>query len=209
MNVAIYARVSTTDQNCSIQLTELRQYATSRGWTVSPEAEYVDAGVSGKKASRPALDLLMKSALGRKVDIILVYKLDRWGRSVVHLADSIAQLRTAGVRLIATSQGIDTDKDNPTSSLMLHILAAVAQFEREMILERTAMGWAKYKTDFEAGKAVTSRSGRNLPIGRPKSVFDRHGVCELRAAGKSWAEIAAATGVSKSAARRAVESLSA
>jgi DNA invertase Pin-like site-specific DNA recombinase len=135
MNVAIYARVSTADQNCTMQLRELREYALRRGWTVS--GEYVDTGWSGAKASRPELDRLMRDAGQRAFDVVLVWKLDRFGRSVLHLNQQLTALTSYGIRFISTSQALDTDQSNPTSRLLLQILASVAEFEREMIRDRT------------------------------------------------------------------------
>jgi DNA invertase Pin-like site-specific DNA recombinase len=122
----------------------------------------------------------MKAALSRKIDTILVYKLDRWGRSVVNLVTSIEQLTAAGVRFIATTQGLDTDKSNPTSALLLHILAAVAQFERELIKERVAAGMKKAQT-------TGTKSGK--PIGRPTRILDRQAVRDRRAQGATYTEL--------------------
>src|SRR5690349_18461039 len=128
MKCAIYARVSTTDQNCEMQLRELREYAERRSWSVSQE--YVDTGWSGAKKSRPALDRMMKDASEHRFDVVLVWKLDRFGRSVLNLVEGLNSLAAAGVRFLATSQNIDTDQANPTAKLIVWILAAVAEFER-------------------------------------------------------------------------------
>src|SRR5207302_53730 len=100
----------------------------------------------------------------RRLDAVLVWKLDRFGRSLVHCVGTIQELASFGVRFLAVSQGLDTDESNPASKLLMHILAAVAQFERELIRERVAAGMRHAK---ERG----TRSGR--PIGRPRRVFDR------------------------------------
>src|SRR5438270_855542 len=138
MRCALYARVSTTDQNCEMQLRELRDYIARREWKNG--GEYIDTGFSGSKASRPALDRLMADAAQRKFDCIVVYKIDRFGRSDLHLNQQLAALTSYGVRFIATSQSLDTDERNLTSRLLLQILASVAEFEREMIRERTLSG---------------------------------------------------------------------
>jgi len=178
---AIYARVSTTDQNCEVQLRELREYISHRGWRNA--GEYQDTGFSGAKASRPALDRLMADAAKRKFDCIAVYKIDRFGRSVLHLNQQLAALTSFGVRLIATSQSIDTDEKNPTSRLLLQILASVAEFEREMIRERTLSG---IKAAQAAGKV----------IGRPKRIFRRDEVVRLRdEEGLSWRAIGNKLGI--------------
>jgi DNA invertase Pin-like site-specific DNA recombinase len=135
IKTALYARVSTADQDCTVQLRELREYSERRGFTIAEE--YVDQGVSGTRASRPALDRLMRDAAERRFDAVIVWKIDRFGRSVLHLSQQLAALDSYGVRFIATSQALDTDHRNPTSRLLLQILSSVAEFERELIAERT------------------------------------------------------------------------
>jgi len=124
----------------------------------------------------------MHDASQRAFDVVLVYKLDRFGRSVRNCLDGISALRSNGVRFLAVSQNIDTDDSNPTARLMLHILAAVAEFERELIRERVASGVANAK-----------RQGKRL--GRPKRVFDRAAAMELRQQGLSFPQIARELGV--------------
>ena len=182
MKAAIYARVSTVDQKCEMQLRELREYCIRRGWEIA--GEYVDTGWSGTKASRPQLDRLMKHAGEHQFDCVVVWKLDRFGRSVLNLVESLNKLASAGVRFIATTQSIDTDESNPTSRLMLYILAAVAEFEREMIRERVVAGLASAKH-------------RGQQLGRRKLLFDRERVLNLHRAGKSIREIAAALDVNR------------
>jgi putative DNA-invertase from lambdoid prophage Rac len=113
MNVAIYARVSTQDQDCELQLRELRDYATRQGWATLKAYEDV---MSGDKARRPGLDRLMADARARKFDCVLCWKLDRFGRSLVHVVNTIHALESYGVRFIAITQGLDTDQRNPTSA---------------------------------------------------------------------------------------------
>jgi putative DNA-invertase from lambdoid prophage Rac len=137
MNAAIYARVSTTDQTNAIQIRELKDYVERRGWTLA--GVYQDQ-MSGAKVSRPGLDQLMADARLRRFDAVVVWKLDRFGRSLVHCVSGIQELASMGIRFLATSQGLDTDESNPASKLLLHILAAVAQFERELIHERVSAG---------------------------------------------------------------------
>jgi putative DNA-invertase from lambdoid prophage Rac len=178
--VAIYARVSTSDQTCESQLRELRDYVARRGWTIT--GEYVDTGWSGSKASRPQLDKLMADASQRRFDCICVYKIDRFGRSVLHLNEQLATLTSYGVRFIAVSQGLDTDQASPTSRLLLHILASVAEFERELIRERVRAG-------------VRSAKHRGVQLGRKRVVFDRSKAIEMHLAGTSMRDIAATLGV--------------
>jgi DNA invertase Pin-like site-specific DNA recombinase len=188
MQAAIYARVSTIDQNCAIQLEELRGWAARHQITV--HGEYVDHGISGGKGSRPALDELLRDAQARRFDAVLVFKLDRFGRSVTHLTRHLQDLERWGIRFVATSQGIDSDRANPASKLLLHMLAAVAEFERELIVERTCAG-------------VRAAKARGKVLGRPRRVFRRDEVIRLREAGHSWRAIAAELGVPVSTVRDA------
>jgi putative DNA-invertase from lambdoid prophage Rac len=158
-----------------MQLRELRDYCKHRGWKIADE--YVDTGWSGAKASRPQLDRLMKDARQRRFDAVLVWKLDRWGRSLVQSLQSIQELASMGVRFVAITQNIDTDESNPMSRFMLHIFGAFAEFEREMIRERTVCG-------------VRAARANGKTLGRPKKVFRRDEVARLREAGESWRRIA-------------------
>lgn len=174
---AICCRVSTSDQTCEAQLKELREYVARLGWTIA--GEYIDAGFSGANASRPALDSLMKAATLRKFDCVAVYKLDRFGRSVLHLNQQIETLTRNGVRFFAVSQGLDADRSNPTSRLPLQILASVAGFEREMIRERTLSG-------------ICAAQSAGIHVGRPKGISRRDEVVRLRdEQGLPWRAIAA------------------
>ncbi len=184
MKVSIYARVSTTDQTCALQIGELKEYIERRGWEL---ADIYQDTVSGARASRPGLDQLMADARRRRFDVVLAWKLDRLGRSVVHCISTIQELSSLGVRFIAVSQGIDTDESNPGSKLLLHILASVAEFERSLIRERVAAG-------MRVAKKYGTKSGK--PIGRPKVVFDRAAVLQLRQSGASISSIVRATGLS-------------
>ncbi len=190
MKVALYTRVSTPDQNPELQLQELRDYAARQGWEVVEPYQDV---ISGTKARRPGLDRLMADARLRKFDSVLVWKLDRFGRSLVECLNSIQALDGYGVRFIAVTQALDTDQRNPASRLLVHVLAATAEFERSLILERSQAGQARYRRDYEAGKVgktVHSRSGKNLPPHRPKKIFDREEVVRLRRQGFSLRQIA-------------------
>lgn len=181
MNTAIYARVSTDDQKCEQQLTELRTYVIARGWTL--QGEYVDQGLSGKRDTRPALNRLLDAARRRAVDAIVVWKLDRWGRSMGHIVSSIQELDSLGVRFVAVTQGIDTDHGNATSRLMLNLLGAFADFEQSLISERTRAGLARARREGRIG-------------GRPRVVVDRQRIQQLDADGFTTREIAEEVGCS-------------
>ena len=131
LRIAIYARVSTQDQHCELQFSELRTYCHRWGWT--DIAEYVEK-VSGKAGQkRPVLEQLLADARLKKVDVVLVWKIDRFGRSVQEFVERVRTLDDVGVRFIAPNQGIDTDQRSPAGRLLTHILAAIAEFERDLI----------------------------------------------------------------------------
>lgn len=153
MRVALYARVSTADQTAANQLIDLRHYADARGW--KQVVEYVDVGVSGAKESRPALDRLMTDAKRRRVDALIVWKLDRLGRSLRHLILLLDELSALSVAFISLGESIDTS--TPGGRLQLHVLGAIAEFERERIRERVRAGLARVRAE-----------GRRL--GRPEVV---------------------------------------
>src|SRR5688500_9846023 len=153
MKAAIYARVSTVDQTCENQLLELRRYADARGWIVT--REYVDEGVSGAKERRPALDALVKDATRRRFDVVVCWRLDRLGRNLRHLVTLLDELQGLGIAVVSLREGIACS--TPAGQLALHILAALAEFERERIRERVVAGLARVKskgqTPREAGES--------------------------------------------------------
>jgi putative DNA-invertase from lambdoid prophage Rac len=179
-----------------MQIRELRAYGQARGWEIA--SEFKDEGWSGTRADRPAFKMLRAEAATRKLDVVLCWKLDRFGRSLIDCLAAIQQLRSAGVRFIAITQEIDTDEKNPAARFQLQVLAAAAEFERELIRERVLAGTIRYRQDYDAGKVGkerSSRSGKNLPIGRPKRIFDREQVLRLRSEGLSLRQIASTLGI--------------
>lgn len=184
MKVAIYARVSTTDQDCGMQLSELRQYMKARGWELSQE--YVDTGFSGRNANRPEIKRCLNDAKLHKFDVIVVWKLDRWGRSVEQLSTDVKNFDSMGIRFIAVTQGIDTDKSNPMSRLFLHIMSAIAEFEVELIRERVLAGVRNAQQN-------GTRSGKS--IGNQRKVFRRDLAEDMRLQGMSIRQIGKALNV--------------
>jgi DNA invertase Pin-like site-specific DNA recombinase len=180
MRVAVYARVSTADQTCENQLLELREYCTARRWRAP--VEYVDTGVSGSKDRRPALDSLIRDARRRRFDVLVCWRLDRLGRNLRHLVSMLDDLQALGVAFVSLGEGIDCT--TPAGKLQLHILAALAEFERERIRERVVAG-------IQRARAEGKRLGR--PRNRPPSMQVPGG--SVRAAAAAW-------GVSKSTAAR-------
>ena len=179
---AIYARVSTFDQEPENQLQELRRYAVARGWQ---STEFVDRGVSGAKDSRPALDTLVRDAKRRRFDTLVVWRLDRLGRNLRHLILLLEELQALGVAFVSLSEGIDAT--TPTGKLQLHILGAIAEFERARIAERVRAG-------LQRARAQGTR------LGRPRQVVPESRLAPVR--GLSARQAAARLGVSAATAHR-------
>jgi DNA invertase Pin-like site-specific DNA recombinase len=179
MRAGIYARVSTHEQEPENQLAELRRYASARGWSV---AEYVDRGVSGAKDRRPALDQLVADARRRRVDVVVCWRLDRLGRNLKHLILLLEELQALGVAFVSLAEGIDAT--TPAGKLQLHILGAIAEFERARIRERVMAGLARARSE-----------GRRL--GRP-----RKGPAPIDVPGGTIRTAAAFWNVSRSTAQR-------
>ena len=190
MRAALYARVSTSAQTNENQLDELRRYAVARGWE---SVEYTDV-ISGAKDRRPALDHLIKDARRRKVDIVVCWRLDRLGRSLKHLVILLDEFQTLGLSFVSLNEGIDLG--TPAGRLQLHVLAALAEFERSRIAERV-----------KAGMARARKNGQKM--GRPCCHIPEADL--KRTAHLSVRNAAAALGISRAAvhrARKAASSLS-
>ena len=179
---ALYARVSTLDQEPENQLAELRRYVAARDWVA---IEYVDQGVSGAKDRRPALDRLVADARRRQVDTVVVWRLDRLGRSLKHLVTLLDEFHAVGVGFVSLGEGIDLH--TPAGRPQLHILAALAEFERARIAERVAAGLARAR-----------QNGTRL--GRPEKVVPESVLGSVR--GLSVREAARRLGVSPATAHR-------
>ena len=180
MRVAIYARVSTLNgQNPETQLGELREYASRRGWEIV--GEYVDAGVSGSKDSRPSLNRLMAHAHQRRLDAILCWKLDRFGRSLKHLVTAIAELEALGVTFVSLKD--NWDLSTPSGRLMFQIVGAMAEFERSLIVERIRAGMRRRRLE-------------GLPLGRAPLAIDREALVRDRRS-MSLTKVARKYGVSR------------
>jgi DNA invertase Pin-like site-specific DNA recombinase len=140
MRAAIYARVSTLDQEPENQLQELRRYIEARGWAAT---EYTDKGISGAKDKRPALDVLLRDAKRRRFDVVVCWRLDRLGRNLRHLITLLEDLQNLGVGFVSLGEGIDAT--TAAGRLQMHILAALAEFERGRIAERVRSGMNRAK----------------------------------------------------------------
>jgi DNA invertase Pin-like site-specific DNA recombinase len=172
-----------------MQLRELRQYAERRGWLVA--GEYVDH-ISGSKDSRPHLNRLMADAHQRRFDAVVVWKIDRFGRSLKHLVTALADLAAYGVAFVSLRDNLDLS--TPSGRLMFHVVAAMAEFERELIRERV-----------RAGLANARAKGKRL--GRRRVFVDGASVARLRAEGHSWADVCQRLNLSKGTAQRAAQNV--
>lgn len=175
MRVAIYARVSTLDkgQDVTMQTHELREYASNRRWEIA--GTYTDKGISGSKESRPDLNRMIADAKQRKFDAVVVWKLDRLGRSLKHLVTLLADLDALGIALVSLRDGFDMT--TPGGRAMFGMCAVMAEFERALICERV-----------RAGMAHAKAKGRKL--GRTACVLDMASVAQRRASGESLRAIA-------------------
>jgi DNA invertase Pin-like site-specific DNA recombinase len=185
--VAIYARVSTTNhgQDAGLQTGELRQFSEARGWKLADE--YVDHGVSGSTDSRPELNRLMADAKRRRFDVVLVWKLDRFGRSLRHLVNALAEFESLNIAFVSLSDNLDLS--TASGRLMFNIIGAMAEFERELIRERVKAGMKNAKA-------------KGTRIGRPRIRTDASKITALRSSGQSWRGIASELGISVRTARR-------
>src|SRR5271163_4375407 len=192
MRAAIYARVSTNNgQDPHMQIRELREYCQRRGWEI--EGEYVDAGVSGAKEHRPQLDLLSAACRKRRVDAVVVYRYDRFARSLRQLVNALEEFRSLGIEFISLHEGVDTS--TPNGRLVFGIFASIAEFERELIRDRV-----------KSGIAAARSKGKRL--GRPGVSVDVARIAALRASGLSWPKIAVELGVSVGTVYKAAQKLS-
>jgi putative DNA-invertase from lambdoid prophage Rac len=204
LRAGLYARVSTQDQDCSIQLQDLRAHAARMGWEA---IEYVEKASGKAGGKRPVLARLMEDARSRRLDIVAVWKLDRFGRSLKDFVENVQTLDAAGVRFLTITQPVDTDQRNPFAKFLMNLLMLFAEFERDLIRERVTAGVREYRRNFKAGRIGVdrvSKSGRNLPCGRPQKIFRRDQVAALRAEGKSWRAIAQELKVPLTTVRRSV-----
>ncbi|MGB0012583.1 MAG: recombinase family protein, partial [Candidatus Sulfotelmatobacter sp.] len=171
--VALYARVSTSNgqQDPEMQLRELREYAKHRELVIVDE--YIDR-MTGSKDSRPAINRLMGDACRRRFDVVLVWKLDRFGRSLRHLVNAIAELEALGVAFISFRDNLDLT--TPSGRLMFQIVGAMAEFERALIQERVRAG-------------LRNAKAKGKKLGRPRAVVNIEEISALREQGLSWARI--------------------
>lgn len=191
MKVATYSRVSTSNhgQNPDVQVHELRRYCEARGWTI--DHEIVDHGFSGGTDSRPGLKQLLTLVRERKIDVVVVVKMDRLFRSLKHLVSTLEEWQALNVQFVATKDNIDYT--TPAGRLLAQILGSLAEFEKSLLVERTMMGLEHAR-----------RSGKTL--GRPKTRNDAK-IIELRSRGLSYTAIQKELGVSRGSVFRALQTV--
>ena len=182
MKAAIYARVSTANnsQDPEVQLRELREYCQRRGWKLT--GEYVDTGISGATEKRPQLDKLMADAHRRRFDAVVVWKFDRFARSVSHLLRALETFKALGIEFVSLSEQVDTS--TPTGRMIFTVLGAVAELERSLIAERVRAG-------------LRNARAKGKRLGRPRMNVDAARIARLRRTGASWAEISAQLGIGR------------
>lgn len=176
IKAAVYSRVSTVGhgQDPAMQTRELREYCQRRGWEIFDC--YVDEGVSGKKDSRPELNRLMADAHARRFDVIVVWRFDRFSRSVSHLCRALDTFHALKINFVSMIEQIDTT--TPAGTFVFHVLAAVAESERQTIVERVRAG-------------LRNARAKGKRLGRPTKCVDVDKINALRASGHSWRSIAA------------------
>src|SRR5713101_4542201 len=185
---AIYARVSTigNGQSPEMQLRELREYCERRAWQIA--GEYVDSGISGAKDSRPELNRLLADAHRRRLDAVVVWKFDRFARSVSHLLRALETFKALGIEFVSLSEQVDTS--TPTGKMVFTVLGAVAELERSLIAERVRAG-------------LRNAKAKGKQLGRPRVEVDLTRIESLRSEGRSWAAIGVEMGIGEGTARRA------
>lgn len=173
ITAAIYVRVSTAEQSNDMQLHDLRAFAKRMGW---PAVEYAEKESSVKK--RPVFERMLADARSGKVNVILVWRIDRFARSMKDYVLITLDLYQQKVRLISVTENVDTGDDNPFAEFQRGLLALLAQLERRIIVARV-----------NAGIAEAKRKGKHC--GRPKKIFRRDEVLKLKSEGLSLRAIAA------------------
>lgn len=184
---AVYVRCSTDKQDTQLQKDDLISFCKRRGWDIYKV--YEDKGISGSKDSRPALDELVKESRQGKFDVVLVWRFDRFGRSTAHLLNALSEFQSLSIDFVSLHEAMDTS--TAAGKMLFSVISAVAEFERDIIIERVRAGVAKAKA-------------QGVQFGRPRVGFDYQRAVELHKGGGSIRSIAGELGVSRSTVQRLV-----
>ena len=202
MRTAIYARVSTKPQELNLQTEELTAYIHARGWELAlPPFE---EKISSAADHRQKFEEMMIAARQRRFDVLLVWRYDRFARSVIELLTALEEFRNLGVDFISLKDGVDTS--SPTGKLMFTVLAGIAEFNRNLIRQNVSAGLAAAKEKLKSGPYTRIRDGKLITvtaIGRPRVAVDSARVAELRLQGYTWQQISHGLGIGQGTARRA------
>lgn len=191
--IAFYVRVSSTSQHPETQLRELREYAERRGLTVAPEQEYVDHGIGGTKARRPALDRMLEDARRRRFDVLLVWSCDRLARSTKHFLQVLDELDSCDVQFVSLREAFDTS--GALGRAFLGIVAVLGEMERALLIERVRSGMARARAE-----------GRQ--IGRARLDVNREQVVQDRRSSMSLTKVAKKHGISRASVCRLMKEAS-
>jgi putative DNA-invertase from lambdoid prophage Rac len=186
MRAALYARVSTNEQDEGMQLREMREFAERRKWSAEI---FADPGYSGAKVSRPELDRMLALCRHRKFDVVVVYRFDRFARSTKQLVDALEEFGRLGIEFVSLHEQVDTS--TPNGKLLFHIFAAISEFERSLIRERVISG-------------IANARAKGKRLGRPRRNPDVEQIRALRRYGFTWRHIAEQMGISVATAKRVV-----
>jgi DNA invertase Pin-like site-specific DNA recombinase len=173
-----------------MQTREMEEFCDRRGWELV--GNYVDNGITGSKESRPELDRLMADAHRRRFDTVIVWKFDRFARSVSHLLRALETFKALGIDFVSLSEQVDTS--TPTGKMVFTVLGAVAELERSLIAERVRAG-------------IRNARAKGKRLGRPRVAVDPSRIAALRSQGHSWGTIHRETGIAKGTAQRAFYSM--
>ena len=187
---AMYLRVSTDGQMTENQRLAIEKYCDLQNWKLVKT--YEDVGVSGAQDRRDGLDALKDDATKNRFDVVLVWKFDRLARSTQHLLDTLSLLQRYGIDFVSTTEAVDTS--TAAGRMVLTFLAAIAEFEREIIRERVVCGLERAKVN-------------GVKLGRPRKGFDVNEALELKRSGLSWSQLAKRTSVSSATLRRTLAPL--
>ncbi len=190
MRVALYTRVSTREQSDEMQARELRAYCVARNLAIA--GEYSDIGWSGAREKRPGLDRLMDAARKRQFDAVLVWRFDRFARSVRHLLAALEEFRNLGIQFISYQENLDTS--SPLGQALFTIVAAVAQLERDLIRERVRAG-------------IGNARAKGVRLGRPRRMLDVELARMLQADGRGLREIARLMNIGRGTLARALRAV--